>query len=67
MIWVLILELALTGQHVAIDIPTEAECRSSLSRLAAGEHMIVTTKDGIRLSVERGIACRPKTELMGGV
>lgn len=62
MIWTMLLTLV-TGQVIGVDVASEEECRAALARIAAGEHMTVTLKNGIALPVARGIDCvlrRPK-------
>ena len=56
--WILFLQVALTGQMIHIEIDTEAECRMILERMAGGKTMVLTLKDGIRIPVEKAIACQ---------
>ena len=65
--WAMILEIAFTGQHIALDVASEAECKAAMARIAAGAQMIVTTKEGLRFPIARGLGCIPKTALTGGV
>ena len=59
--YVLVLQLALTGQIIALDggFRNEEECRAALTRLQSGEKMTVYVQ-GVAVPVERGIGCTPK-------
>ena len=65
--WVMILQILVTNQVIALDVGSEEECRTAMARITAGEKMEVTTKDGIRLPIERHLGCRRKDEMAGGV
>ena len=65
--FVMILELALTGQHVAIDVASEEECRAAIVRIEAGQKIIITLKNGVQIPVERVLGCVSKQEATGGV
>lgn len=63
MIWVMLLQIAVTNQIVGIDVASEEECRAAMDKLAAGEQMTVTLPNGVVLPVAKGIDCvmrRPK-------
>lgn len=60
MIWIMILEIAITGQMIALEVGSEEECRVALARIAAGERMTITMKDGLKVPVAKGIDCQMK-------
>lgn len=55
--WLLILQLAYTGQHIALPVGSEQQCREHLAAVIAGEHKIVTLENGLMLPIARGIRC----------
>lgn len=58
--WLLILQLV-TGQIIALDGGFDEQgCRAALARLASGDRMSITTKDGVHVPVARGFECKPK-------
>ena len=65
--FVMILQLALTGQHVAIDVASEEECKTAIARIEAGEKMTLYLKNGVAVPVERVLGCVSKQEATGGV
>jgi hypothetical protein len=65
--FIMILQLALTGQHVAIDVASEEECRAAIQRIEAGQKMILTLKNGVQVPVERVLGCVSKKGDGGGV
>ena len=65
--FVMILELALTGQHVAIDVASEEECRAAIVRIEAGQKIIITLKNGVQIPVERVLGCVRKKDDAGDV
>lgn len=60
-IWLVVVELAFTGQRAALDAGTEAECHAALARIARGEFNAVIMDNGLRLPIARGLGCIPKT------
>ena len=65
--FVMILELALTGQHVAIDVASEEECKAAIVRIEAGQKMTLYLKNGVQVPVERVLGCVSKQTATGGV
>lgn len=65
--WIMILQLSLTGQHVAIDVASEEECKAAIVRIEAGQKMILTLKNGVQVPVERVLGCVAKQVAAGGV
>ncbi len=66
--WTLIVQVALTGQHLALDQPSEAECRASLARIEAGIYQVITLDigaKGLMVPIARGIECVPKAGSAG--
>jgi hypothetical protein len=61
--WTIIVEIALTGQHLALDQANEEECRASMARINAGLYTSVTLDIGAKglvVPIARGIECVPK-------
>ncbi len=66
--YLLILQVALTGQHLALEQPNEAECRAALARIASGEYRLLTLDigaKGLQVPIARGIECVPKAGSAG--
>ncbi len=66
--WVLIVEVALTGQHLALNQPNEEECRAALARVDAGIYRVITLDigaKGLMVPIARGIECVPKAGSAG--
>jgi hypothetical protein len=68
--WIMILQIALTGQVVPIDVTSKQECLDAKARVEAGEKMTLTLKSGIGgvlVPVEKVLACVSKNGDGGGV
>ncbi len=60
-VWLLILQVAITGQWVALDVPSKERCEYMLQEVRKGG-ATVTLKNGVKLSIDRGIACITQEE-----
>jgi hypothetical protein len=68
--WVMIIEIALTGQRVTIEVASEEECKSAMERTQAGEKMNIYLKTAggtVAVPVERVLRCVSKNGDGGGV
>ena len=66
--FVMIVELALTGQHVAIEVASKEECLSVMARVEAGEKLTLTIRaNGVLVPVQRVLGCIPKKDAAGDV
>ncbi len=66
--WLIIVEVMFTGQRLALEQPSEAECRAALARIASGEYVSVTLDigaKGLQVPIARGIECVPKAGSAG--
>ena len=61
MTWLLILQVAITGQWIALDVPSKERCEYMLQETSKGG-ATVTLKNGVKLSIEKGIACMTEEE-----
>ena len=65
MTWLLILQVAITGQWVVLDVPQGKErCEYMLSEVHRTGGATVTLNNGVLLSIEKGIACMTEEEFM---
>lgn len=62
--WIIVVQLV-TGQKVALDIPSEAACHEALGKIANGTYLGITIDavPGLQLPVARGIGCIRKEDL----
>ena len=69
--WILLLQLATTGQPLALLQPDEATCREKLAKVEAGTINIFTLDNGLVLPLAKGLGCVSEVEFMarrgGGV
>ncbi len=60
--WVMIVQLAMTGQPAAVSVESEMQCRAFLAQIEAGVGLVIRTTDGVILPIAKGIGCRQKTD-----
>ncbi len=61
--WLIIVEVAFTGQRLALPQSSEEECRASLARIEAGLYTSITLDigaKGLQVPIARGIECVPQ-------
>ncbi len=60
-VWLLILQVAGTGQWIALDVPSRERCEYMLQETRKGG-ATVTMKNGVKLAIDQGIACITQEE-----